>query len=77
MNRGSLGDEQSTGSAGPLGIILEGKVPVNVDLIRPKPCQRAEDDTVLEIHTADANRLKELRRRHFRSSRCRGVESIW
>ena len=38
VDGGSLGKEQSARGASPLGIILDGKVPMNVVLIRPKPC---------------------------------------
>ena len=77
VDGGSLGDEQSTRDASPLGIILEGKVSMDVFFVRPEPCHRAENDTMLEIHTADTNRLEELRRRHFDGSWCRRVEGVW
>lgn len=68
VDGGSLCDEQSTRDASPLGIILKGKVSMNVILIRPKPCHRTENDTMLEVHATDTNRLKESRRRHFETS---------
>ena len=73
VDSGSLGKEQGTRGASPLGVILNGKVPMNMVLVRPKPRQRTEGDTVLEVHTTDANRLKEFRRRHSRSIRFRGL----
>ena len=71
MDSGSLGKEQSARGASPLGIILKGKVPMNVVLVRPQPRQRAEGNTMLEVHTTDTNRLKEFRRRHSRNIRCK------
>ena len=77
VDSGSLGEEQSAGGASSLSIILNGKVPMNVVLVRPKPRQRTEGDTMLEVHTTDANRLKEFRRRHAKNIRCRGVGIVW
>ena len=78
VDGGGLGDEQSPRNAGPLGIILKGKVSVDVILVCPEPCQRAENDTMFEVHTTDAGRLEELRHHgHLESSRCREVEGVW
>lgn len=61
VDRSSLCHEQSTRGTGPLGIILQGKVPVNVGLVCSKPGQWTEDNTMLEVHTTDPNRLEEFR----------------
>ena len=78
VDSGGLGDEQSARSASPLGIILKGKVSMNVILVCPKSCHRTKNDTMFEVHTTDAGRFEELRRdRHLKSSRCRKVEGVW
>ena len=41
MDSGSFGHEQSPRGAGPLGVILESEVAMNVVLVRPVPSQRA------------------------------------
>ena len=77
VDGGGLGDEQSPRNAGPLGVILKGKVSVDVILVCPESCQRAENDTMFEVHTTDAGRLEELRHdRHLESGRCREVEGV-
>lgn len=64
VDNGAFGDEQSTRGARPLSIILMGKVSVNVVLVRPAPRHRTENDAMLEVHTTNADRLKEFR--HYR-----------
>ena len=78
MNSGSLGDEQSTGGAGPLSIILKGKISMNVIFVGPQSCHRTEDDAMVQVHTANTDRLEKLRRcRHFESnSRMDGVDVV-
>ena len=72
---GSLGHEQSTGSAGPLGVVLKAEVPMDVVLVRPEPGEGTEDDTMFEVHATDADGLKELRRRGH-DSRCKRAGSV-
>ena len=69
MDCGSFGHEQSPRGAGPLGVILESEVAMNVVLVRPVPSQRAQDDAMAEVHAADANRLEKFRRGHLGSGR--------
>ena len=71
VNRGGFGDEQCTGGAGSLSIIFKSKVTMDVVLICPKPCHWAENDSMLEVHTTDTNRLKEFRQGHLESGGCR------
>jgi len=68
VDSGSLGDKQSARGASPLSIILKGKVSMNVILVRPKPRHRTENDTMLEVHTTDTDRLKELGHGHCENS---------
>ena len=67
----SFGDEQSTRGTRPLSVILESEVAVNVILVRPKPCHWTKNDTMLEVHPTDANRLEEFRQGHLERGGCR------
>ena len=74
VNWSGFGDEQCTGGTSPLGIVLDGKVTVDVVLVGPEPGHWTEDDTVLEVHTTDTDRLKEFRHgRHSDNGGCRSV----
>ena len=68
VNRGGFGDEQCTRSTSPLSVIFETKVTMDVLFVRSKPCHWTEDDTMLEVHAADANRLKKFGRGHLDES---------
>lgn len=61
---GGFGYEQCTRGTGPLSVILKSKVTVDVFFISPNPCHWTENDSMLEVHTTDADRLKEFRHRH-------------
>ena len=61
MDGGGLGHEQSTGSAGPLGIVLKAEGSMDVVLVRPEPGEGTEDDTMFEVHATDSDGLEELR----------------
>ena len=65
VDGGSFGDEQSTRGTRPLSVILESEIAVNVILVRPKPCHWTKNDTMLEVHPTDANRLEEFRQGHL------------
>ena len=64
---GGFGDEQGTRGAGPLGVILKGESPMDVIFVCPEPCHWTENDTVLEVHATNTDRLKEFRRGHSES----------
>ena len=77
MDSGGFGDEQSTRSACPLSIILKGKISMDVLLVRPIPRHRTEDDAMFEVHTTNADRLKEFRcRRHVEVNRCKETVGV-
>ena len=58
---GGFGDEQCTRGTSPLSVILDTKVTMDVVLVRAKPGHWTEDDAILEIHTTNADWLKEFR----------------
>lgn len=53
-----LGDEKRSSGARALGIILDGKIGVDVFGVRADTRERREDDTVLEQAGADFERLE-------------------
>ena len=76
VNHGGFGDEQSTRSASPLNVVFETKVAMDVLFVGPKPRHRTENNTILKVHTTNADRLEEFRHcGHFEDSRCKRVVS--
>jgi len=53
-----FGDEQCTRGAGPLSIILESKVTMNMALVCAKPCHWTQDYTMLEVHAATGAEMR-------------------
>jgi hypothetical protein len=64
VNCGGFGDEQGARFTSTLGIIFYSKVTMNVVFVCPNPGHGTENDTMLEVHVTDANRLKEFRHGH-------------
>lgn len=59
-DEGSFGDEQSSGSAGTLAVVLEGQVGMDVLVVSAIASERSHDHSVLELEFSNRDRLEQL-----------------
>jgi hypothetical protein len=69
-DEGRLADDQSAGYARTCRIMLDSKIGVRVLVVRAVASEGCHDDSVLESHVAELDRLEELRSGHCKAECC-------